>query len=94
MYLGIAGLAINYCHFILTVVFLCLTIYLYKKACSFEKDQAIITPEKEWLNKEIKQIRDQVDQIYKVKIKGSDENQEGEVQFKNTKIVAWLLNRS
>ena len=29
-----------------------------------------------------------------MKIKGSDDNQEGEVQFKNTKIVAWLLNRS
>jgi hypothetical protein len=28
-----------------------------------------------------------------VKVKGTD-NKEAEVQFKNTKIVAWLLNRS
>ena len=53
----------------------------------------MMTPGKSRLYKEIKQIKEQVNQIYLVKIKGSD-NKEAEVQFKNTKIVAWLLNRS
>ena len=52
-----------------------------------------MTPEKELLFKEIKQIKDQVNQIYTIEVKEQDIG-EGEVQFKNTLIVAWLLNRS
>jgi hypothetical protein len=92
-YLGITGLLINYCHLILLIIFVALSSFLFRKAAAFERDSAILTPDKEWLNKEIKQIKDQVNQIYMVKVKGTD-NKEAEVQFKNTQIVAWLLNRS
>ena len=51
------------------------------------------TPDEELLFKGVKQIRDQVNQIYLVKVKGTD-NKEAEVQFKNKKIVVWLLNRN
>ena len=51
------------------------------------------TPDEVLLFKEVKQIRDQVNQIYLVKVKGTD-NKEAEVQFKNKKIVVWLLNRN
>ena len=69
--------------------------YLFRKATSFEygTSNALITPEKERLYKEIKQIKEQVNQIYMIKVKRSD-IKEADVQFKNTKIVAWLLNRS
>ena len=94
-FVGVAGLFINYVHLILTVLFVSLIIHLFKKATSFERhyETTMITPDKERLHKEIKQIKDQVNQIYMVKVKGTD-NKEAEVQFKNTKIVAWLLNRS
>ena len=85
----------NYCHFLLITSFIALIVHLFKKASSFERhyENSMMTPEKSRLYKEIKQIKEQVNQIYLVKIKGSD-NKEAEVQFKNTKIVAWLLNRS
>lgn len=92
--MGVAGLLINYGHIVLIVLFSSLVFHLFKKASSFERanEQAMITPDKERLYKEIKQIKEQVNQIYMIKVKGSD-NKEAEVQFKNTKIVAWLLNR-
>jgi len=94
-FMGVVGLFINYVHLILTVLFVSLVIHLFKKATAFERhyETTMITPDKERLNKEIKQIKEQVNQIYMVKVKGTD-NKEAEVQFKNTKIVAWLLNRS
>ena len=92
-YLGIAGLVINLSHLVLGVIFVALITFLYRKANSFERESVIISPEREWMNKEIKQIKEQVNQIYTVKIKGT-EHKEAEVEFKNTKIVMWLLNRS
>lgn len=92
-YLGVTGLLLNFGHLLLTVIFLSMAVFLFKTAAAYEREQGIRTPDKDLLHKEIKQIRDQVNQIYLVKVKGTD-NKEAEVQFKNTKIVAWLLNRN
>lgn len=94
-FLGLASLIVKYSQFFLAVLFVSLVNYLYRKASSFEMGATnqLITPEKERLYKEIKQIKEQVNQIYMIKVKGS-EIKEADVQFKNTKIVAWLLNRN
>jgi hypothetical protein len=61
-FVNVVGLFINYVHLILTVLFVSLVIHLFKKATSFERhyETTMITPDKERLNKEIKQIKEQV----------------------------------
>jgi hypothetical protein len=65
---------INYCQFALGVLFISLVVYLFRKATCFEAgvSHSLITPEKERLYKEIKQIKEQVNQIYMIKVKGSE----------------------
>ena len=66
---------------------------LYSKATGFEKGSEIITPEKAQLINELKEIKEKVNQIYQKKIKGAD-YQDVNMQMKNEKIVAWLINRN
>jgi uncharacterized protein YlxW (UPF0749 family) len=79
-FIGIAGLFLNYVYLILLVLFITLVVHLFKKATQFERhyETSMITPDKQRLHKEIKQIKEQVNQIYMVKVKGTD-NKEAEV---------------
>lgn len=91
-YLSVAGLLSTFGNAIFLVIFISMSSFLFRIAVSFERGHLIRTPDEDLVHKEIKQIKDQVNQIYLVKVKGS-EDKEAEVKFKNTKIVAWLLNR-
>lgn len=63
---------------------------LYKKAMTFEKGHASIDPEKEAYFNQIDEIQDKVQQIFKFTNNSTESN---DLDFKNQKLVAWLLNR-
>lgn len=90
--MGVAGLLVNFASTVILVIFISMSVFLFRLSVSFERGHLIRTPDEDLFHKEIKQIKEQVNQIYLVKVKGS-EDKEAEVKFKNTKIVAWLLNR-
>ena len=93
-YMGLAALLLFWTQIMIIIFFIALVTHLFKKASGFEKGNDVITPEKELLFRELKEIKDKIDQIYHAKVKGSEEGVEATMQFKNTKIIVWLLNRN
>ena len=90
--MSLAGIFIYFARLLFFTLFIALCSHMYRKASGFEKASDIVTPEKDQLQKEIKYIKEQVGQLHAAKFKAGGVG-DARVQFKNKKIVAWLLNR-
>lgn len=68
-----------------------LCVNLYKQAMAYEKGHHVIDPEKQAFQTTITEIQEHVEEIKK---ETCSANRLNDVQFKNSKIIAWLLNRN
>lgn len=68
-----------------------MTTNLYKRAMSFEKGHLSVGPEKQAFYNQIDSIEQQVEDIFKLQ---NSSTLQSDVEFKNQKIIAWLLNRN
>ena len=89
---------LNYSHLFIVIMraLLCLfaismTTNLYKRAMSYEKSHLSIDPEKQAFYNQVDEIQQQVEEIFKITNSSTLQN---DVEFKNQKIIAWLLNRN
>ena len=64
---------------------------LYKKAMIFERGHSNPDPEKTAYLNQIDEIQEKVEEIYK---QGQNYDTDHDLEFKNQKIIAWLLNRN
>ena len=77
------------------MLLIALAVYLFSKAVAFEKMMLVETPEQVAQNNQIEEIREQVDYLHSLKHKSAEDGLRnvGD-EYKTTRIVAWLLNRS
>lgn len=89
------SIILSYSQVMAFAVFTSILTYLYSKAAVFQKTTNIQTPDKVHILQQIEEIQEQVKQIFQHR-KQDDHNDPlalGEMIYRNTKIVAWLLNR-